>query len=71
MLYCFQNFCIKNHIFLRSRPAFGCQPWCRRPTISVVDLQEWLVQGNSDSGSERLRLPTASLTIVLRGSSKD
>ena len=31
----------------------------RSTTISVVELQ-----GNSDSGRERLRLPTASLTIV-------
>ena len=34
----------------------------RRTTISVVELQ-----GNSDSGRERLRLPTASLTIVFNG----
>ena len=32
---------------------------CRRSTISVVDLQG-ISQGNIDSGSERLRLPTAS-----------
>ena len=34
----------------------------RSTTISVVELQ-----GNSDSGRERLRLPTASLTIVFSG----
>ena len=43
---------------------------CRSPTISVVELQG-VSQGNSDSGSERLRLPTASLTIVFYHSSKD
>ena len=35
--------------------------------ISVVNLQG-VAQGNSDSGSERLRLPTASLTLVFSGS---
>ena len=35
----------------------------RSTTISVVELQG-VSQGNSDSGSEQLRLPTASLTIV-------
>ena len=39
--------------------------------ISVVDLQEWFVQGNSDYGSEQLRLPTASLTIVFIGGLRD
>ena len=36
---------------------------CRSTTISVAELQG-VSQGNSDSGSEWLRLPTASLTIV-------
>ena len=36
---------------------------CRRSTIPVVELQG-VSQRNSDSGRERLRLPTASLTIV-------
>ena len=43
---------------------------CRRSTISVVDLQG-VSQENSDSGSERLRLPTASLAIVFYHSSED
>ena len=43
---------------------------CRRSTISVVELQG-VSQGNSASGSERLRLPTASLTIVFSGSIRD
>ena len=38
--------------------------------ISVVELQG-VSQGNSDSGSERLRLPTASLTIVFYRSLKE
>ena len=38
--------------------------------ISVAELQG-VSQGNSDSGSERLRLPTASLTIVFNGSMRD
>ena len=41
---------------------------CRSTTISVVELQ-WVSQGNSDSGREWLRLPTASLTIVFYSSS--
>ena len=45
---------------------FYCVPnnnkFVRSTTISVVELQ-----GNSDSGRERLRLPTASLTIVFNG----
>ena len=40
---------------------------CRRSTILVVELQG-VCTGNSDPGSERLRLPTASLTIVFSGS---
>ena len=47
---------------------------CRRSTISVVELQ-WVSQGNSDSGSERLRLPTASLIkfniITVQACAKD
>ena len=43
---------------------------CRSTTISVVELQG-VSQGNSDSGSERLRLPTASLTIVFYSCSQD
>ena len=35
--------------------------------ISVEELKG-ISQGNSDSGRERLRLPTASLTIVFSGS---
>ena len=41
----------------------------RSSTISVVELQG-VSQGNSDSGRERLRLPTASLTIVFYSSSE-
>ena len=40
---------------------------CRRYKISVVELQ-WVSEGNSDSGSEWLRLPKASITIVFSGS---
>ena len=43
-----------------------CNMDVRSTTISVVELQ-----GNSDSGRERLRLPTASLTIVFIGGMRD
>ena len=43
---------------------------CRSTTISVVELQG-VSQWNSDSGSEPLRLPTASLTIVFSSSTRD
>ena len=43
---------------------------CRRSTISVVELQG-VSQGNSDSGREQLRLPTASLTIIFSSSIRE